>query len=206
MSFITLMTSTTYEFDSRGTGPALRAAELCDVKIRQAQGFALIDLVFTCGVLGLIASIALPRLVLAKQAAGSASAIGTMRAINSAQLTYALTCGSGFYAPSLTALGTPPPGSNEPYIGGALGTADTVQKSGYIIRVAATPYGGSPPSCNGLGAGDTAQGFKVGADPNVPTNPRFFGTNATQQIYEHTSSLFAGMPEVGEPATGVPLR
>ena len=47
---------------------------------RKAQGFALIDLIFVCGIIGLLSSIALPRLMLAKQAAGAASAIGIMRA------------------------------------------------------------------------------------------------------------------------------
>src|SRR6202051_1590073 len=86
------------------------------VRMRQAQGFALIDLIFVCGMIGLLCSIALPRMLLAKQAAGSASAIGSMRAVNSAQLTYALTCGNGFYAPNLSTLGIAPPGSNEPFI------------------------------------------------------------------------------------------
>src|ERR1700731_1820382 len=110
----------------------LRRHELCSsvgtpgrsvhrVRKRQAQGFALIDLIFVCGIIGLLCSIALPRLLLAKQAAGSASAIGSMRTISSAQLTYALTCGNGFYAPSLTPPGPPPPGSHEPFIGGDLG-------------------------------------------------------------------------------------
>ncbi len=35
-----------------------------------------------------------------------ASSIGPLRAINSAQSTYAASCGGGFYAPSLVSLGT----------------------------------------------------------------------------------------------------
>src|SRR4051812_50156902 len=84
------------------------------VSIKKADGFALIDLIFVCGMIGLLCSIALPRLLLAKQAAGAASAIGSMRTINSGQLTYALTCGNGFYAPNLSTLGRPPGGSSEP--------------------------------------------------------------------------------------------
>ncbi len=45
--------------------------------IRKAQGFALIDLIFVCGIIGLLSSIAVPQLVLAKQAAGAASALGS---------------------------------------------------------------------------------------------------------------------------------
>jgi type II secretory pathway pseudopilin PulG len=173
---------------------------------RQAQGFALIDLIFVCGMIGLLCSIALPRLLLAKQAAGSASAIGSMRAINSAQLTYALTCGNGFYAPDLTTLGTAPPGSNEPYISGGLGSANVVNKSGYTIQLSATAFPGAPNSCNGLGPGLAGQSFKAAADPGQPLNTRFFATNASGLIYEDVASLWAVMPEVDQPPSGHPLR
>src|SRR5262245_57698515 len=105
------------------------------VKIRKADGFAVIDMIFVCGIIVLVSSIAVPRLVLAKQAAGAAAAIGSMRSIASAQLTYALTCGNGFYAPNLKTLGTPPGGSIEPFINGGLGAANVVQKSSYRFRM-----------------------------------------------------------------------
>jgi type II secretory pathway pseudopilin PulG len=176
------------------------------VSIRKAQGFALIDLVFVAGVIGLLCSIALPRLLLAKQAAGAASAIGSMRVINSAQLTYALTCGAGFYAPNLTTLGTPPAGSREAFITASLGQSATVIKAGYTIQMSAAAYGGAPPACNGPGPGSTGQGFIAAADPVDGVNSRFFATNANGLIYEHTSSLFAVMPEVGEAVSGHILR
>ena len=170
--------------------------------IRKSQGFALIDLIFCCGIIGLLASIALPKLTLAKQAAGAASAIGSMRVINSAELTYALTCGAGFYAPNLTTLGTRPPGSRESFISTDLGTSDTITKSGYIIQMSAVPYPGSPGSCNGLGVGRAGQGFIAAADPVEISNPRFFGTNASNIVYEHISTLYAVMPESGAPPVG----
>jgi type II secretory pathway pseudopilin PulG len=169
---------------------------------QKAQGFALIDLIFVCGIIGVLCSIALPRLLLARQSAGSASAIASMRVINSSQLTYALTCGSGFYAPNLTTLGTPPPGSREPFIAAGLGSADTVNKSGYVITMGAAVYPGSPGSCNGLGVGLAGQGFSATADPTEPTNVRFFGTNASNIIYENTSTLAGSMPETGAPPVG----
>jgi type II secretory pathway pseudopilin PulG len=178
------------------------ARSITGVRIRQAQGFALIDMIFVCGVIGLLCSIAMPRLFQARQAAGAASAIGSMRAISSGQLTFALTCGAGFYAPNLTTLGTPAAGSNEPFVGAGLGSANTVTKSNYILQLSATPFASAPPSCNGLAAGAAGQGYKAGADPTEPTNPRFFGTNANNVIYEDAATLFPAMPESGAPAAG----
>ncbi len=174
--------------------------------IRGAKGFALIDMIFVCGLVGILCGIAVPRLLTAKQAAGSASAIGSMRTINSAQLTFALTCGNGFYAPNLTTLGTPPPGSHEPFIAGGLGDADVVTKSSYVIQMSAAPFAGAPGACNGLAAGEGGQAYKAAADPSEPSNIRFFAINANGMIFEDTASLWAGMPEVGEPASGHPLH
>src|SRR5438132_6720896 len=128
---------------------------------RKAQGFALIDLIFVCGIIGVLASIAVPRLLLAKQAAGAASAIGSMRAINSSELTYALTCGNGFYAPKLTTLGTAPPGSLESFITPGLSSGDTVNRAGYVIQLSAVAYAAAPATCNGLGPGEGGQGYKA---------------------------------------------
>ena len=176
------------------------------MKLTRAQGFALIDLLFVCGIIGMLAGIALPSMLKAKQAASSASAIGAMRSINSAQLTFALTCGNGFYAPNLTTLGYPATGSREAFLSGGLTSADTVIKSGYSYTVEGTPYSTAPVSCNGLGVGDAAQGFIAVAEPTEPTNNRFFAINASGSLYEHTASLYAIMPEVGTPGAGHVVR
>ncbi len=174
--------------------------------VRKSQsGFALIDVIFVCGLIGLLCGIAIPKLLLAKQAAGAASAIGSMRVIASSELTFALTCGGGFYAPNLTTLGTPPPGSNEPYLSPDLTASDSVIKSGYNIQLDAAAFGGSPSTCNGLGPGEAGQGFRAAADPTDGGNFRFFGINSYGLIYEDVTTLFGGMPEVGEPPVGHPL-
>jgi hypothetical protein len=172
------------------------------VKIRTSAGFALIDLLFVCGIIGIISAIAVPRLVMAKQAAGAASAIGSLRAINSGQFTFALTCGGGFYAPDLMSLGMPPVGSTTPFLVPGLTVSNRVNRSGYVIQVAGTAFGGGPAACNGLGAGTTSRGFKAGADALDPDNFRFFGSNATGQLFEHTATMYAAMPEFGMPAAG----
>jgi type IV pilus assembly protein PilA len=172
------------------------------VRADKAQGFALIDVIFVCGIIGLLCGIALPRLLQARQSAGAASAIGSLRSINSAQLTFALTCGSGFYAPKLTTLGAAPPGSQEPFLTPNLTTGDTLTKAGYVITMDGTPFAGAPSTCNGLATGAAAQGFRTGADPAEPNNPRFFSSNASGTIYEYNATLFSSMPEVGEPPVG----
>lgn len=181
-------------------------AQMSPMKSRSEHGFALIDLVFVCGLIGILASIAMPRMLQARQSAGAASAIGSLRAVNSAQLSYAFTCGSGFYAPSLTVLGTAPPGGNEAFISPGLGSADSVSHSGYLLQLEGTAFAGAPPSCNGLGVGESAQGFKAAADALEPTNPRNFATNANITIIEDVASLWATMPESGEAPSGHPLQ
>lgn len=176
------------------------------MRIQKANGFALIDMIFVCGIIGLISSIALPRLMLARQSAGAASAIGSLRAINSAQLSYAITCGSGFYAPNLTTLGLAPPGTTNAYISTDLASANIVQKSGYTITVAAQAFSGAPPTCNGLGPDTAGRGYVASADPLEPLNTRFFGTNALSTIWEDTTSMSATMPESLEPPSGHPLQ
>jgi len=174
--------------------------------VGKAHGFALLDLIFVCGIIGLLCGIALPRILVARQSAGAASAIGSLRSINSSELTFALTCGNGFYSPNLTRLGVAPPGSREPFLSPNMTASDSVIKSGYTITVEGTPFAGAPPTCNGLAAGEAAQGFRSGADPTEPTNPRFFASNSNGSIFEHDASLFASMPEVGEPPSGHVVR
>jgi type II secretory pathway pseudopilin PulG len=176
------------------------------VNTRKADGFALIDLLFVIALIGVLSTIALPRMLLARQSAGSASAIGSMRVIHSSQLTFALTCGAGFYAPNLTTLGRPPVGSHEAFISANLATANTVTKSGYVIGLDGTPFPGAPGSCNGLLFGEAAQGWRAYADPTNVDNKRFFATNVNGTIWEHTSTLSAVMPEVGDSPVGTYLK
>jgi type II secretory pathway pseudopilin PulG len=173
---------------------------------RSEHGFALIDLLFVMAIIGVIASMAMPGLLRARAQAGVTSAIGSLRVINSAQLTYAITCGSGFYAPDLVTLGTPPPGSMSPFVSPDLGAANTVIKSGYTIQMIGTPTPGSAAGCNGVGAGGGAAGYRAGADPNDPVTNRFFSTNTSGVIFEANVSLFATTPEAGSPAGGFPVQ
>jgi type II secretory pathway pseudopilin PulG len=173
---------------------------------RRADGFALIDIIFVAGVIALLSLIAMPRLLVAQQSAGAASAIGSLRSINSGQLVFALTCAAGFYAPRLTVLGQPTPGSRDPFVSYNLGYADKVTRSNYIIQMSGVSFPGAPAACNGMAAGEGAQSFKSAADPSQPGNVRFFASNANGQIWTHNGTLFAVMPEIGPPPVGIPMK
>ena len=142
--------------------PAVGPAGDYPVKAKSASGFALIDLLFVVGIIGILCGIAIPRLMAAKGSAQSTSAIASLRVIGSAQVAFAITCGSGFYAPTLTKLAKPPVGTVDGFIKADLGAADTMVKSGYQVKLSTTPYGGAPDTCNALGVGQTGLAYKAG--------------------------------------------
>lgn len=171
------------------------------------RGFTLLDLLFVIALIGVLCVMAIPGIMRARGAAQAASAIGTMRAINSGELTFAITCGLGFYAPDLPTLGVRPPAASDAFLPDVLTSAATVVKHGYTFSVVATPLAGSPASCNGLAAGQASPGYVVIADTiDTALNGRFFATNADGILYEHTASLNGVMPEVGVPPLGSPIR
>ena len=173
---------------------------------RGEAGFTLIDMLFVVALIGLLASLAIPGLMKARGAAQASSAIGTMRVVNSAELSFAITCGLGFYSPDLQTLGVAPPGSVEPFLNDEMTAAPTFIKSGYNFSLAGTALAGAPASCNGLAIGLAAPGYAVVADPLDPSTTRYFGSNSDGTIYQHTATLSAMMPESGPPAAGAPIQ
>jgi hypothetical protein len=174
---------------------------------RGEAGFTLIDMLFVIALIGLLSTLAIPGLMRARGAAQASSALGTMRVVNSAQISYAITCGLGFYSPDLPTLGKIPPGAREAFLAPELSSGVTFIKSGYSFSMAGTAVQGAPATCNGLGAGQSSSGYALVADP-LDSSPgaRYFGTNADGVIYEHTGGLGLTMPETGAPIAGVPIK
>jgi type II secretory pathway pseudopilin PulG len=173
---------------------------------RGEAGFTLIDMLFVVALIGLLASLAIPGLMKARGAAQASSAIGTLRVVNSGELSFAITCGLGFYSPDLPTLRVPPPGSTEPFLNDDMTAAATFIKSGYNFSLAGTPLAGAPASCNGLAIGQAAPGYALVADPLDPSTTRFFGTNSDGVTYQHTATLSLTMPESGPPPVGAPIQ
>ena len=177
------------------------------VRNRQAQGFALIDLIFVCGIIGLLASIALPNLLQARQAAGASSAIGSMRAINSAELTFALTCGIRILRAVAHGSRYGAAGKHRAVhrpAGSASGHGDQVdlRDSAYRHAICRTRR----PRATAWRKARPARASKPPRTRRTPPARASSRRAPARLIYENTASLWIDMPEVGEPPIGHPLR
>ena len=115
------------------------------------------------------------------------SAIGSLRAIFSAQIVFATTC-NGYYATRLTQLGRPD-GSGHAPLSADLAFADRVEKAGYQMWIDAEPSPDAP-ECNGLPAGQLARSVVIRAEP-LPGEGEGFLAMSTESadIYEGTGPV-----------------
>jgi type IV pilus assembly protein PilA len=134
------------------------------------KGFSLIELLIVVAIILIIAAIAIPNLLRSRMAANEASAVGSLRTLNTAAVTYSTTYGIGFPG-TLAAMG---PGA------ASSTTADLIDsvlaggvKSGYSFSYSgATPVSG------------TVNAYAITASPTNAgvTGQRYFFTNESGVI------------------------
>lgn len=156
--------------------------------MQRNRGFSLIELLIVVAIILIIAAIAIPDLLKSRQAANEASAVGSLRTINTAEVTYASTYNTG-YSRTLTVLG--PGAISSPT---AAGLIDSVLATGvkssyqfYYVSCPTTPGPDNGTMTNGSCA--VVSTYQLVANPTSGVGyGNFYYTDASGVIRQNGST------------------
>ena len=138
---------------------------------KKQSGFSLIELLIVVGIILIIVAIAIPNLLRSRIAANEASAVGSLRTLNSVCVNYSSTWGTGFPL-ALSNLGPGKPAT--------AATADLIDS----VLAAGTKTGYKLTYVSGAPKGGKIGTYTINANPVTPnvTGTRYFFTDQTGVI------------------------